>query len=206
MPRVEPRVIPDLLDLNLTHPWASPGGCFHSSSVHSPVACDRVQKGSGRIWRQLLFRIPSLLVIFGQSLMHCMAGREKCRDRFWLRDYIFFFFKGLDSCELACFPLWHLWIRISNLYMAWGQWVSSPGAWRMEGPLSWPWHCCGSHNHWDRGSGTRAVNKPPKWLSHSLNVWTEEVIGYKIRQHFLSLHSKWSCMSLLVDLFGSPHA
>lgn len=47
----------------------------------------------------LLFRILSSLVIFGQSLMGCMAGREECEDRFWPKAYIFFFFKGLDSCE-----------------------------------------------------------------------------------------------------------
>lgn len=53
---------------------------------------------------QLLFRIPSLLVIFGQSLMHCMAGREMCRDRFWLKVYIFFFFlKNLIVVNLPAF-------------------------------------------------------------------------------------------------------
>lgn len=51
---------------------------------------------------QLLFRIPSLLVIFGQSLMHCMAGRETCRDRFWLKVYIFFF-KNLIVVNLRSF-------------------------------------------------------------------------------------------------------
>lgn len=98
----KPRVTSDLLDLNLTHPWASPGGCFYSSSGHSPVVCDRVQKGSGRIWMQLLLRIPSLLVIFGQSLMCCMAGREKRRDRFWLKAYIFFL-KDLIVANLPAF-------------------------------------------------------------------------------------------------------
>lgn len=39
---------------------------------------------------QLLFRILSSLVIFGQSLMPCMAGREESGDRFWLIAYIFF--------------------------------------------------------------------------------------------------------------------
>lgn len=53
---------------------------------------------------QLLFRIPSLLVIFGQSLMHCMAGRETCRGRFWLKASFFFFcLKNLIVVNLRAF-------------------------------------------------------------------------------------------------------
>lgn len=49
----------------------------------------------------LLFRILSSLVIFGQSLMPCMAGREECEDRFWPKAYIFFFLKDLIVANLT---------------------------------------------------------------------------------------------------------